>query len=383
VILGLSALLAAGAADAEGGAPPDLLTLGKQEYMVAISELNLGHYESALEHLEASYRLTSKPALLFNLAYVHGQLFQRDRKIERLEKSIELYRSYLANTRDSTEPDVIAQRTRAESALGVSLETLGQERAARARGEEALALGEDLVTQGRPADARAQLERFLRTPGNERPGLARAFLLRARIATAEGAPEAASDAYARAVTLDRTVELAANATTAEREAFLQAKGRASTLPPLSVSHTPPASLKPGRPMELAFVSSPDPFALMSRLQVFYRVGGGAYSSITSPLGRVSLPAMFANGLLAGAKVQYYANVEDGNGAILQHLGGASLPFSVEVERAAPPSLARRWWLWTVVVAVAGAAAAGIALGVIYGQPQPKQIPIVTGFGAAR
>jgi hypothetical protein len=84
---------------------------------------------------------------------------------------------------------------------------------------------------------------------------------------------------------------------------------------------------------------------------------------------VPLPRSFSTGLQPGATIEYYADVVDADGAVLQHLGSVALPFSAQVERPAGASLVRRWWFWTATAAVVAAAATGIGLGTYYSQPQ--------------
>jgi hypothetical protein len=64
-------------------------------------------------------------------------------------------------------------------------------------------------------------------------------------------------------------------------------------------------------------------------------------------------------------------------SILEHLGTAALPFSVDVAGARKPSVARRWWFWVATVGAVAAAGTAVGLGVHYGTPAPTRIPLAT------
>ncbi len=256
---------------------------------------------------------------------------------------------------------------------------LAKERASRAQGEEALKLGEEFVAQGRPADAQAQLESYERTPNNERPGVTRAHLLRCALEAGKGDAQAAVDACGRALELDPTATLPGDAPDATKKALEAARGQGPG-PSLSVAHNQPGSLKAGQPVEVSFTVSGDRFALVTGIQLFYRLGGGkAFSSLQpQQAGKISLPRVFTMGVPPGSKIEYFGVVLDKNHAVLQHLGSEALPFAVQVEQLRGPSVAKKWWFWTAMVAVAGVAAGAIAVGVTLSQPAP---PIGVPFHA--
>jgi tetratricopeptide (TPR) repeat protein len=354
-------------------APADLTALARQEFDLAEKELNLGHFEKSLEHFEACYRLTSKPQLLYNLGYVNRQLFERSRKLAFLEQAIERFKGFLSNTNGSTDPKVVAQRPRAETDLKSAEDAYAREQAKRAKGEEALALGEEFVKQGRVGEARVQLDRYEKAPNNERAGLARAFVLRAAIAIADGKPALARDAFAAALELDKSIVLPIDAPEASRSAFAEAERLLGAVPALAVTHNAPGSLKPGLPVVLSFTSTPDPMKLVRSIELRYRAGSGAWSTLSVQPGPVKLPPAFSSGLLPGAKIEYYGELVDPNGAVLQHLGTEALPFQVEVERPVQ-SVVKKWWFWTAAVAVVAVAAGAIGLTAYYTNPPPIEIP---------
>src|SRR5207244_1050166 len=114
--------------------------------------------------------------------------------------AIDRYKAYLKNPKSTQEP---AQRSRIEGELRRAEDDLAREQAARAKGDEVLALGVERLAAGRVDEAQAQLDAFLHAPGNERPGLVRAALLRAAIALQRQERSAAEEAYADALALDR------------------------------------------------------------------------------------------------------------------------------------------------------------------------------------
>jgi hypothetical protein len=96
-----------------------------------------------------------------------------------------------------------------------------------------------------------------------------------------------------------------------------------------------------------------------------------------------LPSLFTQQLQAGMKIEYYADVLDKGGAYLEHLGTSDVPFTVLVGKLQGPSVAKKWWLWTVVGVVAAGVAVGAGLGWYYTQPKPApEIPLNTGLTGA-
>ena len=104
VTVALMSVAVEAAAQEAPAKPVDPLAAGREEFMLGEKELNLGHYEESLKHFEASYRLTSKPALLFNLGYVNRKLFERSKNIAHLEEAVERLRSFVDVTKSATDP---------------------------------------------------------------------------------------------------------------------------------------------------------------------------------------------------------------------------------------------------------------------------------------
>ena len=91
-----------------------------------------------------------------------------------------------------------------------------------------------------------------------------------------------------------------------------------------------------------------------------------------PTGKLRLPATFSSALQPGQKIEYYAEVVDEQGGVLEHLGTPALPFGVSVETLRGPSVARKWWFWTVTGVLVAGVAVGVGLGVHYSQAPPPQ-----------
>jgi len=363
---------------------PEMLELGKKEFEAGSRDFDLGNYDKALEHFEASYKLTGKPALLFNIARVHEYKYRRNKSLPELEAAIERVKMYLSITVADTDPASLQLRARSQAELKKYEDELAKERTARARGEEALQFGEEALEGGRFADAQAQFEKFIHSPGNERPGLVRAYVLRAFIAFATKDNDGAADWFARALSLDKTLALPPRAVERLRRAFAAAKERLEGKDAENVQHTPPGGLKPSQPVELTFATASDPEHLIASIQLYYRPAGGrAYSKLpVGAGGRVTLPRLFTQQLQPGTKIEYYADVLDRDGAFLEHLGTDAVPFSVMVGRPPGPSVAKKWWFWTTLVVVAAGAAVGAGLGYYYTRATPPpEIPVNVGSQA--
>lgn len=367
------ALAATRAHTVHAQASPDLSALGKQEFERGRTEFNLGNYEAALKHFEASYRLTGRPALLYNIGVTERRLFERTRQLARLEQAVERLRAFLTSAAE-VPPE---QRSRAKADLDEVEALLQRETAARAEGEATLKLGEELAAQGRLDEAEAQLQRYRASeePPRERAGTARAHRLRGLILGRRGHLKQATDAFARALSLDRGLRVPENAPPAVHRAFDAARERLEGQPVLAVEHAPPGSLKRNQAAPLPLQVKSDPEKLIAQVRLSYRAGAGAFSQLRGKPGDMALPASFVSGLPEGGKVEYYLDVLDEDGAVLVHLGTAQLPFTVPL--AAPPGkgVAKKWWFWTATVGGLAAAGLAVGLGVHFSQPPVTEAPI--------
>ena len=370
-MLGVSVWLLATAVAADP-APVDPVAAGRLEFEVANKEFNLGNFDKALAHFEAAYRLSSRPQLLYNIGFVEKQLFERTHHLDSLHRAIERFKSYLAIVPSSSDPAVAASRKRTEDQLKDAEDELVREESARAEGEEALTVGEELAARGKLAEAEAQVDKYRRRAGNERPGVVRARLLEGTLLAARGDVAAAAEAYAAALSLDRAAAISRDASAAALQAFSMAQLRIGPGSALSVVHAPPASVKLNAPLELRFAITGDPLHLAKTLALHYRSGGGAFTNLPPTVisgdAAVVLPRVFTGSLLPGSRVEYYGEVLDADGARLEHLGSEATAFRVEV-KTAPVSVTKRWWFWTATVGGV-AVATGVALGLVFGLNRP-------------
>ena len=193
----------------------DAMARGKAEFDKGVAEFELGNYEKALEHLETAYRLSRRTRVLLNLGVVYGIMFDRTRKIEYLDKAQDRFKSFLQSNPSAEE------KAKAEGYLKKAQDLQAKELARRAQGEGFLTVGEKFLQDKRYDEALVQVEQYERTPNNERSGVVRAYLLKGSILAAKGDNQAAADAYARALSLDRGAHLAPDASAAAKKAFAE------------------------------------------------------------------------------------------------------------------------------------------------------------------
>jgi tetratricopeptide (TPR) repeat protein len=375
LLMCMSAVARAQAPDA------DALAAGKREFERARTELNLGHYEQARTHFEASYRLTARPALLYNLGYVERKLFERTRREEHLVQAAERLRAFLRAFARDDDPANLAARARAENELREIEELQTAERVARARGEETLAIAEGLWRDGKLEPARRELQRFMSGEGNQRSGLVRALMLEGALASAGGDGAAAERAFSRALALAPDAALPQGASAETQRVYQSVRTRAAGGRALAVDHTPPGSLSRGQPVQLGFKLNGDGHGVVSGFRLSYRAGrAGAFSTLErDTVAAVNLPQSFTSTLLPGAQLQYYGELLGPNRSILEHLGTAALPFAIDVGQLPRPGVARRWWFWVATIGAVAVAGTAVGLGVRYGLPTPTRIPLETNL----
>lgn len=372
----LVVLLVAGTARAQTP-----MELAKKEFDAGQTAYDLAKYDEALAHFTKAYEMSKLPGILYNLGQAHRRLYETGGSFDNLRRAREMYRSYLRLV--PTSPD----RALTESLLkGVEEEYGKQLRAQRdkllveAKGSGALALAEDFLAQGDVDAAQKALERFVKSPGNQRREVARGERVRARIQAGHGDGKAASQSFARALELDPSTAPPPEVETAALAAFAKAQERMKGRPALALTHVPPARLKVGQAPRLRIEVGGDTLALVSGLQVSYRAGGGAFASMSAKPGDVVFPQTFNSGLAPGSRIEYYVTAVDEDGAVLDTLGSATLPFVLNVDAKPPAPVHRRWQFWVGIGAgllvVAGAAA---AVGVTQAPPDRVPIPVNTAL----
>ncbi len=284
-----------------------------------------------------------------------------------------------------------------------------------ARGAEALRLAQTFLRDGQLPDAASTADRLLHEPDNGRELLAEAYVVRGRAAARLGDALGAEAQFRRALELRPAAELT-DAAPAESAAFDAAR---RTVAPggLRLVQAPAGEAPAGKASEIALTVEGDSEQMVATLELGYRrgdagafvtarapyasIGGAAPASsgagagspsiqsrtsprVTSP--RVTSPRVTspratgpraaalvipAAALVAGTHVEYYVRALNAQGSVLAESGTPTLPFRLQV--AAPAMAAggggagapahtpwfKRWWVWTIVgaVAVGGSAAA--------------------------
>jgi hypothetical protein len=109
---------------------------------------------------------------------------------------------------------------------------------------------------------------------------------------------------------------------------------------------------------------------------------GAYATLSARPGDVAFPAELNAGLRPGTKVEYHVEVLDQDGAVVDHLGSATLPFALTVDARPPKPIHKRWQFWVGLgtgVLVAGGVAA--AIGITQAPPSRELITVNTAASA--
>ncbi|HUS63771.1 MAG TPA: tetratricopeptide repeat protein [Kofleriaceae bacterium] len=347
----------------------------KKEFDAGQTAYDLAKYDEALTRFTKAYELSKLPAILYNLGQAQRRLYETGGALDNLRRSREMYRSYLRLVPFSSD------RAMAESLLkGVEEEYAKQLHAQRdkllieAKGLGALNLAEDFIGQGDVDAAEAALERFRKAQGNKRTDVARGERVRARVQAARNNADASAESFARALSLDPATAPPPDSEKAALAAFAKAQARMKGRPPLSLTHVPPSRLRIGQAPRLRVEVANDSLSMVRGLEVGYRAGGGAFAMMSAKPGDVTFPPTFNAGLAAGTRIEYWVAAVDEDGAVLDTLGSAALPFVLNVDAKPPVPVHKKWQFWVGlgagVLVVAGAAA---AIGVT--QAPPERIPI--------
>ena len=261
-----------------------------------------------------------------------------------------------------------------------------------ARGAEALRLAQTFLRDGQLPDAASTADRLLHDPDNGRELLAEAYVVRGRTAARLGDAPGAEAQFRRALELRPSAQLT-DAVPAESAAFEAAR---RTVAPggLRLVQAPVGEVPAGKPSEISLTVEGDGEQMVATLELGYRRGdGGAFVTARSPYAPIAAPAGTTAGasaggapiasgprapalvipaaaLVAGTHVEYWVRALNAQGSVLAESGTATLPFRLQV--AAPAIAAsqgagvpastpwfKRWWVWTIVgaVAIGGGAAA--------------------------
>ncbi|HVZ74594.1 MAG TPA: tetratricopeptide repeat protein [Polyangia bacterium] len=342
---------------------------------------NLGRYADAITEFEKAYALSRLPDILFNLGQCYRKQWEAEKRSELGRRALHYYDALLREAPQSkVRPD--AEQFVAELGPAVALaETQERQGAiAAARGADALKLAQTMFQAGQLADAAGVLDRLLREPGNRRELLAEAYLLRGRVAAGSGDVLAAEAQLKRALELRPSAEIT-DARPQEASALAAARQsvNAAAAGGLRLVQTPLGEVPAQKPARVDVKVEGDAERMVDALELAYRPGeGGAFLTARAkpPTAPLEVPAPV---LHAGARVDYYVSALDEHGGVLAETGTATLPFRLQVESpppayvAGPPRWYQKWWLWTIVGAVATGA------GVItYVETRPEKIQTING-----
>jgi tetratricopeptide (TPR) repeat protein len=354
---------------------------------------NLGKFDEAIAHFEKAYGLSRVPEILFNLGQCYRKLWEADKKSELGRRALHYYQALVREAPQS--------RVRADADQFIAeLEPAVAQAEARerqglidtARGAEALRLAQTFLRDGQLPDAASTADRLLREPDNGRELLAEAYVVRGRTAARLGDALGAEAQFRRALELRPSAELT-NAVAGESAAFEAAR---RTVAPggLRLVQAPIGEVPAGKPSEIALTVEGDSEQMVATLELGYRRGdGGAFVTTRAPYAPIGAAAPASNSaragspplatgpraaalvipaavLVAGTLVEYWVRALNAQGSVLAESGTPTLPFRLQV--AAPAIAAgpgagapastpwfKRWWVWTIVgaVAIGGGAAA--------------------------
>jgi len=368
----------------------------KAEFNQGNVAYNLGKYDEAIAHFEKAYSLSRVPEILFNLGQCYRKVWEADKKSELARRALHYYQALVREAPQSrvrADADQFIAELEPEVAQAEARERQGL--IDSARGAEALRLAQTFLRDGQLADAASTADRLLHGPDNGRELLAEAHVVRGRASARLGDALGAEAQFRRALELRPSAELT-DAAPAESAAFDAAR---RTVAPggLRLVLAPAGEAPAGKPSEIAVSVEGDSEQMVTTLELGYRRGdGGAFVTARVPYapiggatpsgngaGAASPPAIAggpraaalvlpAAALIAGTRVEYYVRALNAQGSVLAESGTPTLPFRLQVAAPAvaagpgdgagePPHTPwfKRWWVWTIVGAVAlgGGAAA--------------------------
>jgi tetratricopeptide (TPR) repeat protein len=330
------------------------------------SAYNLGKYDEAAALFERTYRLMRHPAFVYNMAQAYRKLWEANKKPEFLRRAISAYQATIREDREGKFAPLaekfIPELNKALAAVERRERDALLESGAAGEG---LRAARKLLDEGQREEARKLLERLGRQAGVAREVLAQSYLLRATIAALANDRAQAVDLFKRALLLQPVLE-PAEAGGPVREAFVAAR-EALGGARLTVAAWPPGQVRRGEPVTVPVVIENDPLGMVDAGELHYRVAGsGAFSTSRGKRGAaLPLPPSFLGGLLPGTKVEFYVRILDANGAVLANLGTPQVPyvFTVRSKLGAAPVTHwyGKWWVWTIVGAVAISASTTAAI----------------------
>jgi len=326
----------------------------------------LGKFLKAIAEYEAAYALVRKPALLYNLGQAHRKQYALDGKAEHLRAARELFMAYLREVPDSPQKPVLEEIMRALDRQIQDFEKKMQAELAAAEPPKLREARRSYDSQDYQA-AVTSLTEALQTKGNRREHLATIFRLLGQTAAILGEHGGAVEAFKRWLALEPEGDLPKDADGRALKALDAARGYWKGKERLRLEHLPPGKVPPGVPLSVAIRVASDPLAMIHHVEFHYRrAGAGPFERQILAKGQnaATIEAAFLKDTGKPYRVEYYVVAVDEFGGIMDSLGSEGAPLAFLVTREALPGRwYTKWWVWTVVGAVAaGATTAGVVLG---------------------
>ena len=349
----------------------------KKTYSEGAAAYQLGRFDEAVKKFEEAYRVTNFPTMLFDIAQCYRRIYESGKDLAQLRKALDIYRAFLRQAPPNAAKRPAAQELVPRLERTLTEETHRQREAllTRAAGREGLAVAEQLVADGALKDALLVLDRVLQSRENPRDVILAALVKRGVVAGNLGQEALATESFKGALALDPGLLLPDGSGPATTAAYAAAKRFWQGKRPLTVTHVPPGTIAGSRAARLVVTIESDPLAMVKQVAVRYRLAGqGAFSSAAAPggAGAVEIPSTFLSGLAPATRVEYYVVALDATDGELAFVASAKEPFVVTVageagvggagSRGAGTPWYRKWWVWTLVVAVL----AGAGLGAYFG-----------------
>ncbi|MBI5482304.1 MAG: hypothetical protein HY906_25845, partial [Deltaproteobacteria bacterium] len=376
----LAAVLCGTPAFGQGEAAPSRAELdrARKAYTEGAAAYQLGKFDEAAKRFEQSYRIMKFPTMLFDIAQCYRRLYETTKTLDHLKKAVDLYQAFLREAPPNAGKRPAAQQLviQLQKTLAAEAQRRREQLISKAVGREGLLLAEQLLFDGSAKEAGLVIDRVLASRQNPRDVLIAALEKRALISGRLGQAEAATDAFRRVLALDPGFLLPEGTDKVTAAAFAGARRFWQGKRPLTIAHVPPGDVQKDQPARIAITIESDPLEMIAQFALSYRLAGqGAYSMTRAPAraGALEVPATFLKGVRGGTRIEYYVTALDQLESELAALGSPQEPF---VFMVAPPHVDggggvrdtggpaasrwyRKWWVWTIVGAVAaGGAGAG-------------------------
>jgi len=376
------ALAPGGASGGRALAAPDPAAVRRDEAKAAFGRgntaYNLGKYADAIVEFERAYALSRLPEILFNLGQCYRKQWEAEQRSELGRRALHYYEAVVREAPTAkVRPDAEGFINELTPAVTAAEARERQAKIAAAKGGEALKLAQGMFANWQLADAAGVLDRLLREPDNGRELLAEAYLLRGRVAAAQGDLLAAEVQFRRALELRPAAEIA---DPKGQEAAALEAARKTTGAGLRLVQTPLGEAPANQQARVDVRIEGDGEKMVAALELGYRTAttGAFLTKQVKPAETLAVPGP---ALAPGARVDYYVRALDEHGSLLAESGSPTLPFRLQV--AIPIEMLRepqrwyqKWWFWTAVGAVVAGAG---AVTYIETRPGPSNELIIPGM----